>query len=229
MTELRSFDHVALWTDERPALAGFLLDRTGAHEIERTDDFTLIGADARRGKLTLFDAEGPRDPGVLERVVLRVNDLEAASRRLGDAVVDLERPRDGLVTFTAPGGLGMGFVENPDDLDYDLDHVVLRVPDPASSAEGLAQLGFDRRNGVAAVADKVVRFEGGGREEGERPLLNHLAVLVDSATAVQEEAEQNGWEIDDVKDAANTLAVFVRGPDGIRVEYVEHKPGFALK
>jgi hypothetical protein len=56
MTELRSFDHVALWTDERPALAGFLLDRTGAHEIERTDDFTLIGADARRGKLTLFDA-----------------------------------------------------------------------------------------------------------------------------------------------------------------------------
>ena len=54
-------------------------------------------------------------------------------------------------------------------------------------------------------------------------------MLVDSATAVQEEAEQNGWEIDDVKDAANTLAVFVRGPDGIRVEYVEHKPGFALK
>ena len=103
------------------------------------------------------------------------------------------------------------------------------MPDPALSAQGLAQLGFDRRNGVAAVADKVVRFEGGGREEGERPLLNHLAVLVDSATAVQEEAEQNGWEIDDVKDAANTLAVFVRGPDGIRVEYVEHKPGFALK
>jgi catechol 2,3-dioxygenase-like lactoylglutathione lyase family enzyme len=133
------------------------------------------------------------------------------------------------VTFTAPGGLGMGFVENPDDVDYDLDHVVLRVPDPALSAQGLAQLGFDRRDGVAAVADKVVRFEGGGREEGERPLLNHLAVLVDSATAVQEEAEQNGWEIDDVKDAANTLAVFVRGPDGIRVEYVEHKPGFALK
>src|SRR5437773_928486 len=89
----------------------------------------------------------------------------------------------------------MGFVENPDDLDYDLDHVVLRVRDPALSAQGLAQLGFDRRNGVAAVADKVVRFEGGGREEGERPLLNHLAVLVDSAAAVQREAEEKGWEI----------------------------------
>ena len=42
------------------------------HEIERTDTFTLVGADARRGKLTLFDAEGPREPGALERVVLRV-------------------------------------------------------------------------------------------------------------------------------------------------------------
>ena len=34
--------------------------------------------------------------------------------------------------------------------------------------------------------------------------------------------------IDDVKDAANTFAVFLRGPEGVRVEYVEHKPGFAL-
>ena len=33
---------------------------------------------------------------------------------------------------------------------------------------------------------------------------------------------------DDVVDAANTLAVFLRGPDRIRLEYVEHKPEFAL-
>jgi hypothetical protein len=45
---------------------------------------------------------------------------------------------------------------------------------------------------------------------------------------VQQEAERRGMEIDDIKDAPNTLAVFVRGPAGIRVEYVEHKPGFAL-
>ena len=31
-----------------------------------------------------------------------------------------------------------------------------------------------------------------------------------------------------MKDAANTFAVFVRGPEGVRIEYVEHKPGFAL-
>ena len=42
------------------------------------------------------------------------------------------------------------------------------------------------------------------------------------------EAETRGLEIDDVKDAPNTFAVFVRGPAGVRIEYVEHKPGFAL-
>ena len=60
------------------------------------------------------------------------------------------------------------------------------------------------------------------------PLLNHLALLVDSAEEHIEEARSRGLEIDDVKDAANTLAVFVRGPEDIRVEYVEHKPTFSL-
>ena len=34
--------------------------------------------------------------------------------------------------------------------------------------------------------------------------------------------------IDQFVDAANTLAVFVWGPDGIKLEYVEHKPSFSL-
>ena len=44
------------------------------------------------------------------------------------------------------------------------------------------------------------------------PLLNHLAVLVDSAREVQATAERRGLEVDDVKDAPNTFAVFLRGP-----------------
>jgi catechol 2,3-dioxygenase-like lactoylglutathione lyase family enzyme len=215
---LSSLDHVAVWTDQREELARFLLDRTGVHEIERTDSFTLLGADARRGKLTLFDAVGPREPGALERVVLRVHDLDAAVQRAGDA------------TFVAPGGLNLGLAQaEKDAVDYDLDHVVLRVRDPTRTAAAFVDMGFERRNGVVAVADRVVHLEGGGRHEGARPLLNHLAVLVDSASEVQDHAEREGWDIDDIKDAANTFAVFVRGPDGIRVEYVEHKPGFALK
>ena len=40
--------------------------------VDRTDTFTLVGGDARRGKLTLFAAEAPRERGVLERIVVRV-------------------------------------------------------------------------------------------------------------------------------------------------------------
>jgi catechol 2,3-dioxygenase-like lactoylglutathione lyase family enzyme len=78
------------------------------------------------------------------------------------------------------------------------------------------------------VGDRYVRVVRGSAADGGRPLLNHLALLVDDARVVQEEAEGAGLEIDDVKDAANTFAVFLRGPEGVRVEYVEHKPGFAL-
>ena len=61
----------------------------------------------------------------------------------------------------------------------------------------------------------------------EKPLLNHLAVLVDSVDEHIAEAEEMGV-VDNVVDAANTRAVFVWGPERVRIEYVEHKPEFAL-
>ena len=51
---------------------------------------------------------------------------------------------------------------------------------------------------------------------------------MESADEVQREAEERGVEVDDIKDAPNTFAVFLRGPGAVRIEYVEHKPGFAL-
>jgi catechol 2,3-dioxygenase-like lactoylglutathione lyase family enzyme len=221
----KSLDHVALWVERRDPLAEFLCDHLGMHVIERGDDFTLVGADARRGKLTLFDAEGPRDPGVLGRVVIRVGDLDAALQALpGDLPVER---RDGIAEFDAPEGLSLGLTKG-DGPDYDLDHVLLRAPDPERTAAVLADLGFERRNGALAVADKEVRIERGGGTESERPLLNHLALLVESATEIRDEAERRGLVIEKFVDAENTLAVFVRGPDGVVIEYVEHKPGFSL-
>ena len=41
-------------------------------------------------------------------------------------------------------------------------------------------------------------------------------------------ARELGIEIDDIVDAENTYAVFLSGPDGVRIEYVEHKPTFSL-
>jgi len=71
-------DHVALWVADRDSIADFAVAHLGMHVIERTDRFTLVGSDARRGKLTLFAAEGPRERGALKHVALRVSDLAAA-------------------------------------------------------------------------------------------------------------------------------------------------------
>jgi catechol 2,3-dioxygenase-like lactoylglutathione lyase family enzyme len=223
-----SLDHVALWVADRHTLAAFLTSYLGMHEIERTDRFTLVGADARLGKLTLFDAEGPREPGVLDRVALSVPDLDAALKALP---VDLhvERHGDESATFEGPEGLGLGLVRAPDaQVEYDINHVALRVPDPARVRDELSTLGFELRDGNLAIAEKEVRVDVGERGGEERPLLNHIAVLVDSAQAVNDEAESRGLEIADFVDAENTVAVFVWGPDGIKLEYVEHKPTFSL-
>jgi catechol 2,3-dioxygenase-like lactoylglutathione lyase family enzyme len=204
-------DHVALWTDERDAIADFVVERAGMHVIERTDKFTLVGADARKGKLTLFDAEGPRERGVLGYVALRVrNPIEP-------------------LAVDAPGGLQLRFVHDEDGDEWDLHHVSLVVPDPEAAAEELSGLGFSREDGRLRAGDKLVVLERGDSADGGRPLLNHLALLVDSVQDHIDEAERRGLDVEDVVDAPNTIALFVRGPAGIRIEYVEHKPGFALK
>lgn len=213
----KTLDHVALWVDDRETIAAHCERAYGMHVIDRTDRFTLVGVDARRGKLTLFDAEGPRDRGVLKHVALRVASLEGGPR--------FEEVSDGLV---------LGVVEHPTELDYDLDHVALYTADPEATAEAWTRLGFTRaapgETGVprVEVAGAYVELHRGEARSVERPLLNHVAVLVDSAGEHRDEAERLGIEVDDWVDAPNTLAVFVLGPDRVRVEYVEHKPGFAL-
>src|SRR5919202_753415 len=86
-----SLDHVALWVGDRDTLARFTVDHLGMHVIEQTDRFTLVGADARRGKLTLFEADGPRERGALRHVALRVSDLDDALQNL-PAAAEAERP-----------------------------------------------------------------------------------------------------------------------------------------
>ena len=74
----KTLDHVALWVADRDPIADFVTRHLGMHVIDRSEKFTLVGSNARRGKLTLFVAESPRERGALERVALRVNDLRAA-------------------------------------------------------------------------------------------------------------------------------------------------------
>src|SRR3954452_3866652 len=183
---VNSLDHVALWVADRDAIADLACEHLGMHVIERTEKFTLVGADARRFKLTLFEAEGPREPGALVAVILRVADLEAALAGLPEELL-LERRDDGVALIAAPEGLVLGLVQRETDRDYDLDHVVLSVEDPEASAQALGELGFEREGHRLHAAGAWLTLEGGGVPEGEQPLLNHLAVLVDSAEAVERE------------------------------------------
>jgi catechol 2,3-dioxygenase-like lactoylglutathione lyase family enzyme len=213
--EPRTLDHVAFWVSDRDAAVDVATSRLGVHVIDRQDNFTLIGSHARHGKLTLFDAEGPRDRGALKHVGLRVSSL------------------DGTDALTLPNEIEICLVEAPTDVEYDLDHVALYTADPQVTAEAYLDYGFaaaDPRDGAprVEVGGAFVEFHQGDPGDPERPLLNHLAVLVDSAEDHQRDAEEVGIEVERFVDAANTLAVFVWGPDRVRIEYVEHKPSFSL-
>jgi catechol 2,3-dioxygenase-like lactoylglutathione lyase family enzyme len=227
-----TLDHVALWVADRDRIADFVTSHVGMHVVDRTDGFTLVGSDARRGKLTLFAEEGPRERGHLKHVALRVNDLERALQELpGD--LDVER-RDGAAFFDVSEGLRLGLVQAETQTEYDLDHAALFSADPDDTAAQYERLGFTRTEPGESGAPRVevggafVEFHDGNATEPEKPLLNHLAMRVESAEEHIEEAKELGVEIDRVVDAANTYAVFLRGPERVLLEYVEHKPGFAL-
>jgi catechol 2,3-dioxygenase-like lactoylglutathione lyase family enzyme len=227
-------DHVAYWLADREPVAAFLTSHLGMHVIDRTDRFTLLGSNARRGKLTLFDAERPRERGALQHVALRVSSLDTALAELPPGL-ELERPRRGEAYFDVGAeGVRLGLVEAETDVEYDLDHVALLSRSPEDTAVEYGSLGFEPAASGPSGAPRVevggafVEFHSGEPGAPERPLLNHLAVLVESADEHIAAANDLGVEIDDVVDAPNTYAVFLRGPEHVRVEYVEHKPTFSL-
>ena len=214
--EPKTLDHVAFWLADREPIVDFVTTKLGLHVIDQQDNFTLVGADARRGKLTLFDAEGPREQGAFKHVALRVS----------------KRP-EGETEFDLGEGVKLVLVEVPTDSEYDLDHVALYSADPRQTAEAYERFGFDSAapsgegHPRVEVGGAYIEFHPGEPGDPERPLLNHLAVLVDSVDEHIAEAEEMGV-VDNVVDAANTRAVFVWGPERVRIEYVEHKPEFAL-
>jgi catechol 2,3-dioxygenase-like lactoylglutathione lyase family enzyme len=223
--EPKTLDHVAFWLTDREPIVDFVTQHLGMHVIDRQDAFTLVGSDARRGKLTLFTADGPREQGAIKHVALRVSDLARAQEALPDGAKD---------DLEVGEGVRLRLVEAPTDVDYDLDHVALYSSDPERTAQQYTEFGFNQvqpsveGHPRVEVGGAYIEFHPGEPGDPEKPLLNHLAVLVDSADQHIAEAEEKGV-VDNVVDAANTRAVFVWGPERVRIEYVEHKPGFALK
>src|SRR3954447_9973011 len=148
-------DHVAYWLAGPDGVAGFVTARLGMHVIDRTDRFTLLGSNARRGKITLFDAEGPRERGALKHVGFRVSSIAAALDEL-PADLPLERGRDGSVYFdVGREGVRLGLVEAETDVEYDLDHVALFSHDPQATAEQYGSLGFEAARPSPSGAPRV--------------------------------------------------------------------------
>ena len=216
----RTLDHVAFWVADRDPIAAFCERHLGMHVIAKEANFTLLGSDARRGKFTLFDAEGPREQGAIKHVGLRVSDLAAARAQLPEGTADV---------FDIGEGIHVTLVESPTDVEYDLDHVALWSAAPEVTAKEYLRYGFNEAGAKRVeVGGAFVEFHEGDPGAPEKPLLNHLAVLVDSADDVIAAATDASIEVESVVDAANTYAAFLWGPDRVRIEYVEHKPTFSL-
>src|SRR3954467_8611157 len=103
-------DHVAYWVADRQPIADFVTAHLGMHVIDETERFTLLGSNARRGKITLFDPEGPRERCALEPGAFRVGHLEAALEQLPDALA-VGRLREGEAYFDVTEGVRLGLVE----------------------------------------------------------------------------------------------------------------------
>jgi catechol 2,3-dioxygenase-like lactoylglutathione lyase family enzyme len=226
--KVQKLDHVALYMRNRDAAADFLTSYLGFHVVDRTDRYTLVGAGGRVGKLTLFDAPIGTEPipGVIERILIRVHDPESAAARLPE-VDSIESGYN----FPGPEGLPLALIRGEGDFtDYDLEGLVLRSGDPEASVRGFVEMGFAPGEDATTVkaGEYRLRLASSASDPGAQGMLYHLGCLVDSAEDHRRQAEQRGLEIQDFVEGPNTLAVFVRGPEGVSVEYVEHKPTFSL-
>ena len=224
-------DHIALYMSDRDAAAEFLTSHLDFHVIDRTDRYTLVGAGGRIGKLTLFDT--PEDvevsQGPIERINIRIADPETTVARL-PAEANIQS-RDGGYLFSGPENLPLALVQGQGDfVDYDLEGLILRSGAPEEAARGFVRMGFAPGEDAATVkaGEYRLRLVTSAAGVGTQGRLYHLGCLVDSAQDHRREAEEHGFEIQDWVDGPNTVAVFVRGPEGVSVEYVEHKPTFSL-
>ncbi len=211
-------DHVALWVDDRDALADLLCDELDVHVIDHTERYTLVGPNAKAGKLTLFDSPSGACP--------------EAHRLVSVTLAETERSdREPLVT---DHGLTITFRPTTHGTQHALVGLTLRSSDPlAAAGEYVGRFGFDEVTAhpnvaTVACADATVTLVREDAVPVEQPILNHLGLLVDSARDHLSEARDAGMHVLDIVDAPNTHAVFIEGPEGVSVEYVEHKPAFAL-
>ena len=216
--DLLALDHVALAVADLGAMAAFLRDCARMQELGHSGDALILGAGDHGASIWLLPAEGPREPGALTRLVLRVADLKRAAAAL-PGHVDVREEAPDLLTFEGPEGLGLGFaLVAGGGIDYDLDHVVLRAADPEDMRIALAQFGCVPRGDALHIADKRIVLEE-LPAFAERPLLDHIAVRVESIEPVAAQAQASGAELGEAR-GDDTFSVVLPGPERISLHFV---------
>ncbi len=110
-------------------------------------------------------------------------------------------------------------------IDYDLDHVLLRVREPEQTRAALAQVGFVPRGPALHVADKYIQLAqfAGSPGQDDRPLLRHIGLRVDSIEAVAARSADEGEELD-ASAAQETFGTVLPGADRIGLLFVRQPP-----
>ena len=206
-------DHVALFVSDPESVSATLCGRLPFRVIERTDEFVLVGRSPELGKITLFHARGPRDRGTLLHIGIGVPCAAAAS------------------SLDAGEGLTVELVPTAAEGEVELRHVGLLVRDPIASAHAWLAFGFEKASRVGTVervqlGEAFVEFHSGDPPTTDRPLLNHVGLLVESLEEVGDSVAEHGFHVNKEVDAENSKALFVRGPDEVELEYIEHKASF---
>lgn len=216
--DLLALDSVGMAVSDPAAVANFLCDHIGMHELDRRPGEVLVGAGDRAATLALVAAEGPREAAVLQRLVLRVADVRRAVAAL-PAGTAVEGDQLELASFQGPEAIPLGFtLVAGGGIDYDVDHVRLCVCDPQQTSVGLAEAGFVPRARALHVVDKYIAL---AASTGctDRPLLDHIAVRVASVEAVAMKARERGLAIDE-RVADDAFGIVLPGAEQIRLRFV---------
>ena len=217
----RDLDHVALWVADRDAIADFavIASRHARDRAHRPLHAHRRGRPPRQAHALRRGGPARREVHSKD-VALRVSILtrRAQARPTGRRGVRVGE------------GLRIRLVEAPDRgrLRPRPRRAVLGRPRGDRARVPRARLRRGRAGAtVFRASSSAARFSSstpGDPSEPERPLLNHLAVLVDP-TRRREGAARRGRR-------RRRRAEHVRrvrwGPERVKIEYVEHKPTFSL-
>lgn len=216
-------DHVAIRVADRAAFADCLTDQLDVRVLEQSDRFTLVGAHADHGKLTLLDAEDERAP-TPNRIVSIMLAESAGTAAAPPLTLD-----GGLVlTFASIDDLGPDWADTP---RHAVVGVTLRAQDPPIAGARLEAEHHMRLGMVGpdhAVLDVGERPSFGritlSRESwtSDQPsMLDHVGIRIEDADAWRAAAESNGIEVARWVEGAHSRAVFVSGPEQLLLEFMQ--------